>query len=99
MSKACWWVMVVLWLSVDCRSGLGHEGPDPRGSWLFDSAFLDGSLLKSQAGPNLEVAGTARSEKVGKLNCMRLDGNASYFVSQDARDKVRLVLPTKAMAR
>ena len=97
MSKKYWLVAVVLWLSVDCTSGFGHEGPDPRGSWLFDSAFVDGSRLKSQAGPDLEAVGSASPEKVGKLNCVRLDGNASYFVAPDAWDKVRTVLPTAAI--
>ena len=93
------WVfrVTILLVGLMCGSGFAHEGPDPRACWLFDAAFSDGKSLKSQAGPNLEMVGSPRSEKVGKLNCMRLDGNESYFVAQDSWGKVRSSLPTDAI--
>jgi hypothetical protein len=74
-----------------------HEGPDPRACWLFDEAFLDGDVLRSQSGPNLSCAGSLRSEKVGKLNCLRLDGIENVFVSADDWKKVLPILPSNAL--
>lgn len=97
MLKAIAFVLAFLEFSSRCMVSFGHEGPDPRAAWLFDSAFLDGNVLKSQAGSNLNVVGNAISEKVGKLNCMRLDGNQSFFVAQDTWSKVAGILPTDAI--
>jgi len=89
---------IALFLSMFChRASLAHDGPDPRACWLFDSAFADENGLKSQSGPNLSMIGMARSEKVGKLNCMRLEGLESMFVAQGSWETVLGVLPTSAM--
>jgi acid phosphatase type 7 len=90
-------VLALLTYSSQCMVSFGHEGPDPRAAWLFDSAFLDGDVMKSQSGPNLKMVGNAISEKVGKLNCLRLDGNQSFFVAQDAWSKILGTLPTDAI--
>lgn len=74
-----------------------HEGPDPRAYWLFDADFLDGQDLKSQSGPNLEVIGTPRSEKVGRLDCMRLDGNETFFLARGPWTEIRSILPSRAV--
>jgi acid phosphatase type 7 len=97
MFKTIVFAFVFLVLLSVSQFSRAHDGPDPRAAWLFDSAFLDVSVLKSQAGPNLKVVGSALTEKVGKLNCIRLDGNQSYFVAQDSWDKASKVLPTDAI--
>lgn len=73
---------------------VAHEGPDPRGAWLLDASRIDGRILKAQAGSNLSVNGSPRAEKVGHLNCMRLDGSECYFVAQDPWAKTTSALPT-----
>lgn len=80
-----------------CSVSLAHEGPDPRACWLFDSSFMQDSTLKSQSGPNLNVLGTVKPEKVGKLNCMRLNGNDSFFLAKDEWKKIRAILPSAAV--
>lgn len=89
--------MAILFALVSCRMSFSHEGPDPRACWLFDTAFVDAHLLKSQAGPNLLIAKNARSEKVGKLNCIRLDGNDSMFVADGSWEKVQSSLPINSL--
>ncbi len=88
---------IVLLVALWCSVSLAHEGPDPRACWLFDSGFVAGSTLKSQSGPNMEIMGTAKPEKVGKLNCMRLDGNETMFVAEDEWKTTRPVLPDDAI--
>jgi acid phosphatase type 7 len=83
-------LLVVL---VACNTCFAHEGPDPRGAWLIDVAKIDGQSLKAQAGSNLSVIGSPRAEKVGHLNCMRLDGTETYFVAQDPWSKTKSTLP------
>jgi len=97
MIKIFAFTLAIMAFSNHCTLSRAHDGPDPRAAWLFDSAFLNGDVMKSQAGPNLNVVGNAISEKVGKLNCMRLDGNQSYFLSQDSWDKVTKLLPTDSI--
>jgi acid phosphatase type 7 len=86
---------LVLWS--DCLSGNAHQGPDPRAAWIIDKAYLDGPLLKSQTGPNLMVLGSPMAEKVGQLNCLRLDGTETYFVAQDNWPKIQNSLPATAI--
>ena len=74
-----------------------HEGPDPRACWLFDEAFLQDQKLRSQSGPNLEAKGQVRNEKVGKLNCLRLDGIENMFVAEAPWDKVLEILPSDSL--
>lgn len=97
MLKSISLVLALLTFSSQCLVAFGHDGPDPRAAWLFDSAFLDGDVMRSQSGPNLKMVGSAISEKVGKLNCLRLDGNQSYFVAQDTWSKIVGTLPTDAI--
>ncbi len=75
-----------------------HEGPDPRASWLFDSSFVTNENgLKAQAGPDLYTELAPRAERVGKLNCLRLDGPQSIFTVRDPWEQVRALLPTDAL--
>jgi len=76
---------------------VAHEGPDPRACWLFDKAFLVNDELRSQSGPNLEIKEPPRSEVVGKLNCLRLDGSENFFVAKGSWEGIKKTLPVSAI--
>jgi hypothetical protein len=80
-----------------CGAAFAHDGPDPRASWLFENAFIDGTQVKSQSGPDLTAVVNPVTEKVGKLNCVRLDGNENFFVAKQDWESVRAILPAKAI--
>lgn len=75
----------------------GHEGPDPRCSWLFEETRLSGNHLKSIAGPDLRCDGEPIVEKMGKGTSVRLDGLSNAFKSEADWESVRKILPEDAL--
>lgn len=75
----------------------GHEGPDPRCSWLFEETRLNGNHLKSIAGPDLRCDGEPIVEKIGKGTSVRLDGLSNAFKSEADWESVRKILPEDAL--
>ncbi len=86
-----WLILVAQW------DVYGHEGPDPRCSWLFEESRLNGNQLKSIAGPDLRCDGEPILEKVGKGTSVRLDGLSNAFKSEANWETVRKVLPEDAL--
>jgi acid phosphatase type 7 len=92
------WVVVALATITTSHKSFSHDGPDPRASWLFESAFLDPSGgLRSQAGPNLAAGKAPRAEKVGKLECLRLEGEDTIFHAKGDWEEILSQLPVDAL--
>lgn len=78
--------------------GWAHEGPDPRGCWLVDPSFLyENGVLRAQAGPDLSSAQPPRTEKVGKIECLRFDRPESIMIATSSWDHVRAILPEEQL--
>lgn len=73
---------------------LGHEGPDPRASWIFDASHLNGPRLRSEAGPDLVALEPPVAESDKRLEYLRLDGNNHAFLAESSWKSVRQMLPT-----
>jgi acid phosphatase type 7 len=88
---------VGIWLSFLVMMAVAHEGPDPRCSWLMSPALVDTGVLRSQLGPNLRIGPFPRFEKVGKLDCIRLQGDESMLVASETWPVIRELLPSKTL--
>lgn len=89
--------LLVCLLTLADRVVFGHDGPDPRCSWLFEESRIDGGLVKSIAGPDLRCDGNPLVEKVGKGTCLRLDGLSNAFKATSEWESLRKVLPQDAL--
>ena len=93
-----WYLILQFWgFFFSCFSALGHDGPDPRCSWIFKSDNAAESILKSDLGPNLKITGEPQFEALRNLAYVRLSGADEFFVAQENWDTVKAALPSKML--
>lgn len=92
---------LVLLLVLTClsyfSSVFGHDGPDPRLSWIFKKENVVESIFKSDLGPSLKAIGEPQFEALRNLSYVRLSGNGDYFVADGSWDAIRASLPVKLL--